>query len=435
MDPIDRLLALERLGIKLGLDNIKALCLALGNPHDSFRAITVAGTNGKGSVTAMLDAALRAASYKAARFTSPHLVRLEERFVIGGRPVETNHLRDVAADVLAAADRLRASGGLLVHPTFFEATTAIAFELFRRAAVDVAVLEVGLGGRFDATCVADPVAAAITSIELDHERHLGGTRRQIAFEKAGVIKEGILVVTGSMRPECLAVVTEVGRSRRARLCHAPEGVRCAVRLESGRTLLDLETPRRAYGTIPLALPGRHQAENAVVTVRLLEELESVGLPVSELAIPRGLTTAVWPGRLQLVPLDGGRRLLLDGAHNPAGAAALAEYLREVHPGKIPLIFGAMRDKNTSGILERLIPCAERLIMTQSNSRRAAPAAALAAQARQLGAAVPVEVEPRLAHALRRALSPGKTVCAAGSLYLVGELLHLVEQPSWSARGH
>jgi dihydrofolate synthase / folylpolyglutamate synthase len=195
---LDRLFALETLGIKLGLENISRLCAALGHPERSFTSLHIAGTNGKGSVTAMVHAALVAAGIRAARFVSPHLTDLTERFVIGSTPVAREELARVAHQVLDLAEQLRSAGELPVHPTFFEATTAIGFELFRRAAVDVGVIEVGLGGRFDSTNVVPAVAGAITSIGLDHQDLLGDTLESIAFEKAGIIKPGMTVVTGDL---------------------------------------------------------------------------------------------------------------------------------------------------------------------------------------------------------------------------------------------
>ncbi len=205
---LDRLFALETFGIKLGLANISTLCDALGHPERAFASLHVGGTNGKGSVTAMSHAALRAAGIHAARYTSPHLVDLNERFVIGDQPVDDSELASAATDVLDTADALVAANRLPNPPTFFEATTAIAFELFRRNKVKVAVLEVGLGGRFDATNVVHPVACAITSIGLDHQQHLGDTIEQIAFEKAGIVKPGVPVVAGRLPPRrCRSYVT------------------------------------------------------------------------------------------------------------------------------------------------------------------------------------------------------------------------------------
>src|SRR6516165_6862727 len=196
MDPLAYLFGLEQFGIKFGLDNIRAIVARLGHPEGAFRAVHIAGTNGKGSVTAMVETGLRAAGHRTARYTSPHLLTLNERFVIDGRPVDDRPLTSGIEDVREAVEALRSEGRLEVQPTFFEVTTAVAFELFRRAGVECAVIEVGLGGRLDATNVISPDATGITSIAFDHQLYLGPTLRDIAFEKAGIIKAGVPVVVG-----------------------------------------------------------------------------------------------------------------------------------------------------------------------------------------------------------------------------------------------
>ena len=211
MDPVDYLLGLEKLGIKFGLDNIRAITAALGHPEACCPSVIVAGTNGKGSVAAMLDAMLAAAGIRSGRYTSPHLVRLEERFAIAGRSVSPDAFRAAAADLRNLVATLRENGTLATEPTFFEVTTAIAFELFRRAGVSVLVLEVGMGGRWDATNVATPLAGAITTIDFDHETFLGHSLAEIAFEKAGIIKPGMLVVAGETKQEALEVIGRVAR--------------------------------------------------------------------------------------------------------------------------------------------------------------------------------------------------------------------------------
>ncbi len=215
MDPLAYLFGLEQFGIKFGLDNISAIVARLGHPELAFASVHIAGTNGKGSVTAMVDATLRAAGHRSARYTSPHLVDLAERFVIDGRPVDHDALVAAVADVRDVVDGLRADGALDVQPTFFEVTTAVAFELFRRAGVEVAVLEVGLGGRLDATNVVSPLATAITSIAFDLQLYLGTTLREIALEKAGIIKPGVPVVVGALDPEALDAIAGVARERGA----------------------------------------------------------------------------------------------------------------------------------------------------------------------------------------------------------------------------
>ncbi len=420
MDPLDYVFSLEKLGIKFGLHNIGVLCEALGHPERAYQSVIVAGTNGKGSVTAMVETALRAAGLATARYTSPHLIRLEERFVVNGRPVDSQQLREVAALMPSVVARLRERDDLQAEPTFFEVTTAIGFELFRRAGVDVAVLEVGMGGRLDATSIAPACAAAITSIDLDHERYLGGTLAQIAFEKAGVIKPGIPVVVGESKDEPLAVIAQACRERGAMLVRAGDGATVETRLIEGRTELALETPRRRYPPILLALRGRHQAGNALVAVRLLEELERLGQPVGERAIVAGLTEVSWRGRLDLMKTPGGP-VLFDGAHNPAGAAVLAAYLDEVYPAGMPMVFGAMADKDAASMLRILLPRVTRLVATRPRTPRARPAEHLAEVARQV-ADVEVDVVEPAIDALNRAHAFGSPVLVAGSIFLIGDLM-------------
>ena len=256
----------------------------------------------------MIDAALRAAGHHSARYTSPHLVDLAERFVIDGRPVSPSALAAAAADVRAAVEGLLAAGELQVQPTFFEVTTAVAFELFRRAGVGVAVLEVGLGGRLDATNVVAPpqlLATAITSIDFDHQLYLGTTLRAIALEKAGIIKPGVPLVVGALPPDAAAAIEEVAAGRGA----------AVIRAEASDT-----------GSMTIGLAGAHQRLNAAVAVGVLRLLDAAGVPVPAAAIEAGVADPQWPGRLDVRRFSDGRELLLDAAHNPAGAAALASYL-------------------------------------------------------------------------------------------------------------
>ena len=414
-----RLHALEIFGIKLGLENITRLCGALGHPERAFTSVHVAGTNGKGSVTAMVHTALRAAGIHAARYTSPHLTQLNERFVIGDSPVADADLDAAGTHVLDVADHLVATGRLAAPPTFFEATTAIAFELFARAGVRVAVLEVGLGGRFDATNVVSPVAGAITSIGLDHQAQLGDSLASIAFEKAGIIKPGMAVIVGELPPEADDVVRRAALERGATLVNAREGARVAADMHDGHVTVDLTTPLHAYGAVRLALAGEHQVGNALVAVRLLETLREGGMRVGFDAIARGLAEARWPARLERVYLDDGRSVLIDAAHNPDGAAALARYLERCHPDRPPLVFAAMRDKDVDGMLRALLPVTRAVIVTTPATPRAEDPHALAARVLALDPEREVLVEPDPAHAVARALTWAPLACVAGSIFLAG----------------
>ena len=423
MDPLAYLFSLEKLGIKFGLDNIRAIAGALDNPQDAWPSVIVAGTNGKGSVSAMVEAGLRAAGLRTGLYTSPHLVRLEERFAIDGAPVATDRLAAAAATVRDAVARLRESGRLETEPTFFEVTTAIGFEIFRRARVDFAVLEVGLGGRWDATNVATPVAAAITTIDFDHELFLGHTIAAIAGEKAGVVKPGMRVVVGETKPEAVSVIAGACAERGAVLIPADAGVRAEIlRLDEGRPVVALSTPARDYGTLRLSLRGRHQLRNAVVAARLLEQLEPGGKSLPADAVAAALTSTRWPGRLDLLADAAGRTVLCDSAHNPAGAHALAAYLREVHPAGLPIVFGIMKDKEVGGTLGPLLPSASHLVLTRARTARALPTPALAEAARQAGWRGPIDVEDDVGLALEAGWRHAPAICAAGSIFLVGEVL-------------
>jgi dihydrofolate synthase/folylpolyglutamate synthase len=396
LDALAYLYGLEQFGIKFGLDNISALISRLGHPERRFQSIHVAGTNGKGSVTAMVAAALRAAGRRSARYTSPHLVDLTERFVIDGVPVTTEALIAAVDHVRRAAEALRADGGLDVQPTFFEVTTAVAFELFQRAGVEVAVLEVGLGGRLDATNVVSPIATAITSIALDHERHLGSTLREIAFEKAGIIKPGVPVVAGVLDAEADAVIARVADERGAELIRA--------------------TPDDA-APFAIGLKGAHQIGNAAVAVKLLR---IVGVPDHAIAI--GLANPSWPGRLDLRRLPDGREILLDAAHNPAGAAALASYLKTAMPGKPPLVFAAMKDKDARRMFAALLPAVGALIVTRAENARSADPAALVELARATAPDLNIGAAASIDDALREAWQLSTRIVVAGSIFLLGDVL-------------
>ena len=418
---LDRLFALETFGIKLGLDNITRLCAALGHPERCFTALHVAGTNGKGSVTAMAHAALVAAGIKAARYTSPHLSDLRERFVIGDAPVDAADLEVAAGDVLDCADRLQAMSLLRFPPTFFEATTAIAFELFCRAGVEVAVIEVGLGGRFDATNVLTPPVGAITSVALDHQEHLGATLAAIAGEKAGIIKPGMTIVTGPLAPEASVVIEQVALEQDARLVDASAGTDVRAALTEGRAEVTIDTPVGRYGPLTLALRGDHQVRNALLAIRMLEAARSAGIAITSEAIERGLTSTDWPARLELLTRPDGRRVLIDAAHNPEGAEALAIYLRSWHPERPPLVFGVMRDKDVESILRLLLPVTGAVTATAARIPRALAAPELAARIRAVDPTREVHVESNPVQAMDAALERATLVCVAGSIFLAGEV--------------
>lgn len=419
MDPLDFLFSLGRLGMKFGLETTEALCAALGRPERAFSAVIVGGTNGKGSVSAMTSAALHAAGYRTARYTSPHLVRVEERFVIGEQEVDTGDLREAAAAVQHAAEALVRNGELPALPTFFECATVIAFELFRRAGVAIAVLEVGLGGRLDATNVVLPLAAAITSIDFDHQAQLGNDLASIAREKAGIIKPSIPVVCGPLPPEADRVIFDVCRQRRATLVRAMETMRPEWRMEGRETIVSFSPASWQLAGITLGLPGIHQVANAAVAVALLEQLSAFGFPLPADAVRAGLSMPHWPARLEHLVYRGAE-VLLDAAHNPAGARALAAYVDAIGWRGATLVCGIMRDKDVAGVLEPLLPLFARVICTTPPTERALPARDLAARVEaSASASCTVEAIDDPAAAVMIATLPGSRTVVAGSIFLVG----------------
>jgi dihydrofolate synthase/folylpolyglutamate synthase len=424
VDDLAYLFRLEQFGIKFGLESIETLLARLGHPERAFQSVHVAGTNGKGSVTAMVDTALGRAGYRSARYTSPHLIDLSERFVVAGKAVDPAAMRSAAGDVRAAIESLRAEGALQAPPTFFEATTAMAFELFRRARVEVAAVEVGLGGRLDSTNVIRPVASAITSIDFDHQQYLGSTLGEIAAEKAGIIKPGVPMITGDVGPEAWDVIERVARERGADLIRARDGVDvvpCEPAAAPGN-VFRLRTPVRDYGTIRLALRGAHQRANAIVAVRLLETLDARGVAVPREAVIAGLELVFWPGRLDRRLFSGGRELILDAAHNPAGAGALASYLRGAGGTPPVLVFAAMRDKDARGMLRVLLPAVGHLIVTRAANSRSADPAALAGEARAVAPDLTVDVVSSPVDALAAAWTISSRVVVAGSIFLLGDIM-------------
>ncbi|MCA1559861.1 MAG: bifunctional folylpolyglutamate synthase/dihydrofolate synthase [Acidobacteria bacterium] len=326
---------------------------------------------------------------------------MEERYTVAGRDVTTAALEEAAATVRAAVERLVDAKQLEGPPTFFECATAIAFELFRRQQVDVAVLEVGLGGRLDATNVVTPIAVAITSIDFDHEAQLGNTLEAIAREKAGVIRPGLPVVCGILPEAAWRVIEEACATVGARLVRAADLARAQ--------------------TLPLRLAGRHQTANAAVALCLLDELDRLGVSVDGDAVWEGFRGVEWPGRLERFTYRGAD-VLMDAAHNPAGARALAAYIRESGWIDPTLVFGAMRDKDVEGMVGALAPVCGALVCTTAPSPRALPAQDLVMIARALTPPpAHVTAQPDPVRALAEACRPGARVVIAGSIFLIGLL--------------
>lgn len=415
---LDALADRGRFGIRLGLGRTRALLRELGDPHRSIRGALVAGTNGKGSVLALAGAALQAAGLRVGQTPKPHLVTYRERMQIGGRPVDQETFARLVDEAVAAADRIPRQLG---PPTEFELLTAMVFRWFAEQRVDLALVEVGLGGRLDATHAWDGGVAAITNVDLDHMDRLGPTIPHIAREKAAIIERGDLAVTGATG-EALAIV----RRRAARLKVPLTVVGPAPFLGLSRDGIEVELPR--LGRTHVGLRGRHQAANVAVADALLDALEAAGVGrASPTARRRGYAEVRWPGRLELVAVDG-RDVLLDGAHNPAGAATLATALDDLRPfltpGRPTLVTASMADKDIVGVVSALAAAdsmrGARVIATQLDVPRALPAADLAERWRSLAPGTEVSVVADPEAALEAAIgSADGLVVVAGSLYLVG----------------
>jgi dihydrofolate synthase/folylpolyglutamate synthase len=410
-EAVARVLALrggEHTGMRPGLERVEELLGALGHPEQRYTLVQVGGTNGKGSVAAMLASILKAGGHRVGLFTSPHLCSFRERIRVNAEPIAPD----------AVVDGVDALGTLIARfdASMFEATTALALDHFAREAVDVAVLEVGLGGRLDATTVGRPAATVLTRIDLDHQRYLGSTLAAIAGEKAAIIRSGI-ALSAAQAPEVEEVILR--RAEQVRVPLLTEGRDLSVKAHpqglSGHRI-SCAGPGFTLDDLDLPLLGAHQPGNALLAVAAAHVLGA-----GEPAIRAGLARAHWPGRLEIVRHDP--LLVLDGAHNPAGARALARALRELF-GQAPLtlVLGLSDDKDAPGILSALAPLATRLVLTRADNPRAVDPRALVGA---LPAASPrPEIVDSAAEALQLAMAPGHTpiVCIAGSLYLLGDVL-------------
>lgn len=416
----------ETLAVKLGLASVRRLLDALARPEQSFPSVQIAGTNGKGSTAAMLDAACRAARIRTGLYTSPHLVSITERIKIGGREISRDEFARCASAVRDASLTLRDEAG--APPSFFEQVTAVALCAFRDARVELAILETGLGGRLDATTAALASTVAVTPVALDHQEYLGETLREIAAEKAAIIRAGAeAVVSAAQAAEALEVILARCRDTSVAPRFATEDIRVEGATPDGRLRATFRTTEDAYHDVTLALRGRHQLANAATAIALAELLRARGYErITREAIIEGLSTAEHPGRLELVA--GSPPLLLDGAHNPAGARALRDYLDEFVPQPLTMIFGAMRDKDLTEIAAAVFPATEKLILTPVDNPRAAAPDALRAFIPTSFNPAKVFVARSSSDALRLAkeITPrGGLACVTGSLYLVGEMKALL----------
>jgi len=432
---------------KFDLAHMRVLLRQMGHPENSFPSVLIAGTNGKGSTAATLASILHVSGLKTGLYTSPHLVRINERIRTKGMGISDDDFARTHADVDRLAEWLAQKGELPWHPSFFEMMTAIAFAHFAREKVDVAVLEVGMGGRLDATNVVEPLISVITDISLDHQKFLGDTVGEIAREKAGIIRRGGVVVTLPQQPEANDVIGNTILEMNAAGVSAvqyvppvsPGSTPYLVPGMQGKSL-PAEMAEGAFYRYPLQvlgkqilvespLVGRHQLRNVALAVAAAEELGKKGLAgITPESMERGIRETRWPGRFQVLPATGDRaEIVLDVAHNPAGAWALRSALSERYDDR-PLIFvfGAMRDKAISEMTEILFPLAQRVIAARPENPRAASPEEIREAGRRTGAEIATIPEVRMAFdTAQRTADSRAVIVVTGSIYLVGEVMQIL----------
>lgn len=414
----ERLYELQHFGIHLGLDTVSSLLSELGNPHWRVPVLHVAGTNGKGSVAAITASILQAAGIRVGLYTSPHLLDFRERIQIRGQCISEGR-------VVELFDKIRTLPSFAVPPTFFEVATAMAFQYFAEEGVDIAVVEVGLGGRFDATNVCRSIGTLITNIAFDHEKHLGSSLEAIAFEKAGILKRNVPLVLGPVEKSVDAVVEEQAQQKQVRTFKFGSEF-LGVSHSSGA--FDFIGIHRKYVNLRCALDGEHQTVNAACAVALLEAGAMPRTRIPERAVRQGLEQVSWPGRLER--LRRHPELLCDGAHNPAAAECLKIHLQrrlsEQQGRRLILVVGMMQDKKFSAFLNALAPLADVVILTRINSPRAAAVRALKEALPVIDRPVYERDAPGAAMDMATCLaSENDLICVTGSLFLVGHVKSLM----------
>jgi dihydrofolate synthase/folylpolyglutamate synthase len=422
---------------KFDLDHMRVLLDAMGHPERKFASVLIAGTNGKGSTAAMLASMLRTAGYRTGLYTSPHLIRVNERLQIDNIPVNDAAFAATYEAVELVAQELITEGKLPWHPSFFEMLTAMCLQYFADKGVQIAVLEVGMGGRLDATNAVEPCLSIITDISLDHQKFLGNTIAEIAREKAGIVRKGRPTV---LLPQHAEANDVLGRAIIETDAKAVSAAKYVPMLSPGADVLYERTADRTQFQmtvmdediqIDVLLSGRHQLRNIALAITAAEELAECGFPISAKQIEQGLRQVRWPGRFQVLPSSGERpEIVLDVAHNPAGAWALRAALTERYPDRrLFVVFGAMRDKAISEIASILFPTAEKVIATQAaHNPRAATAEEIVEFSERTGAEI--STTPDVRTALSRAFLEAKIdenslIVITGSIYVVGEAMEIL----------
>ncbi len=410
---LDYLYGLEKFGMVFGLTQVEKILEAIDQPHREIEAIHIGGTNGKGSTAAMMAAILQKEGYRTGLYTSPHLIEFTERIKVNGKEIEKKEVAELAGWMRKKIE----AAGITSPFTFFDFTTALALLYFKQKGVDLAILEVGLGGRLDSTNVIDPLLSVITNISKDHEEQLGKSILKIAREKAGIIKEGRPLVTAAIQPHVLRLFAKTCREKGSPYFRVGKEFQYEQNEERSFNYKGLH--RKLWG-IHLNLRGSHQIINATTALGTMEVLENLGYMISTEAMLEGLQEVDWPGRLEII--YSRPKVILDGAHNPAGALVLKEALeKEIQYHHLILLIGMMKDKDIQSILQLLAPLADHILLTQPHMTRSAPPAILKKALGRYGKKA--EVIEDLEKAIERGLSmtgEEDLLCITGSLYTVGE---------------
>jgi dihydrofolate synthase/folylpolyglutamate synthase len=412
---------IQNLGIKFGLDNVKAILSFFDNPHQKYPSVLVGGTNGKGSVCAMLTRILNLHKFCVGLYTSPHLVKVEERIRIDGEPISSRSFSKELTKLRDKIESLLASKKLLSLPTYFELLTCLAFIYFEKQKVDIAILEVGMGGRFDATNVVAPPVSVITTVSKEHQKFLGNTLSQIAFEKAGIIKSEIPIVCGVKGGAAQKTIKKRAREFVAPFYGVFDEKDCfqARKTDQSRYSFSYQSKNDEY-SFTTSLLGKHQGENAAVAIVASEQLSRNWKKLEKVKIIQGIEETRWEGRLEVLscrPL-----MILDGAHNEEGAKALRDYIQEFVSTPLTLVVAFMRDKKIAKIADILFPLADKIIITRFPYFRAAEPEEIRAQA--LKFKDKIVLKPDAQRAVKVALSETSlqgSIVVTGSLYLVGEV--------------
>ncbi len=429
-DELAYLYSLQQFGIKLGLANIRELCALLDNPQHSIKTIHVGGTNGKGSTAATLSAILHEAGYKVGLYTSPHLSNFTERIRINNIPIPEVRVAQLVRDIREGI------GYRNIIPTFFEFTTALALVYFAEERVDIAVMEVGMGGRLDATNIINPLVSVITNVGYDHTEHLGALLEKITVEKCGIIKEHAPVVTSESEGEILSIIKKTAKDAgTAAYVYGRDFYVEPVKIEIDYSEFYYHGLRWKGILLKSPLAGRHQMFNIGVALYTIELLMKMGFNITGQQAAEGVRNVSWPGRLEILP--GNPQVLLDGAHNHAGTIALRKFIEDVlmtgkEQGKIVLIFGVLKDKDAYSMIGELIPCSTEVIITRPDTERGLPVEGLKDIVERYG------VNPHVTWTVSEALSlasdltsPSDTIIVTGSLYVVGEARAIISNKCMS----